>query len=269
MVESKTNEINVAKYIIKQTPIGHLSQALENLNIVCGEELMDQEEVKAEIKNYQEDHLEQLPCNDAKVIVSKLNKDSDNFYYDQNKNIKFQLAENNKEVTGVETIEEGSELRKAVDAELLKYKEKYYKGGVTTTNVFYDAANGKLNVMISAHNINMKNFWSGEWLSTWELDIGAKNVKGSVKANTYYYEEGNIQFNLKTDFNETVSGEGDDSLAKNLVALIEKKENDVQMDLEKVYDNFSDHYIKPLRRKLPVTGTKMNWNLNQVQYGKH
>ena len=51
MVESKTNEINVAKYIIKQTPIGHLSQALENLNIVCGEELMDQEEVKAEIKN--------------------------------------------------------------------------------------------------------------------------------------------------------------------------------------------------------------------------
>ena len=50
---------------------------------------------------------------------------------------------------------------------------------------------------------------------------------------------------------------------------IEKKENDVQMDLEKVYDNFSDHYIKPLRRKLPVTGTKMNWNLHQVQYGKH
>ena len=35
MVESKTNEINVAKYIIKQTPIGHLSQALELLNIVC------------------------------------------------------------------------------------------------------------------------------------------------------------------------------------------------------------------------------------------
>ena len=92
MVESKTNEINVAKYIIKQTPIGHLSQALENLNIVCGEELMDQEEVKAEIKNYQEDHLEQLRYNDAKVIVSKLNKDSDNFYYDQNKNIKFQLV---------------------------------------------------------------------------------------------------------------------------------------------------------------------------------
>lgn len=36
------------------------------------------------------------------------------------------------------------------------------------------------------------------------------------------------------------------------------------MDLDGVYDNFSDNYIKPLRRKLPVTGQKMNWNLNQI-----
>lgn len=269
MEDPKANEINVSKYIIKNTPVGHLTQALDNLTIVCGEELMDRDEVKAEVKNYQEDHLEHFVYNDQKVIVSKLNKGADNFYHDQNKGIKYQLAENNKEITGVETVEEGSELRKAVDAELAKYKEKYYKGGVTTTNVFYDPANGKLNVMISAHNINMKNFWSGEWLSTWEFEASSKTLKGSVKANTYYYEEGNIQFNLKTEFSESINGDDDASIAKSIVSTIEKKENDVQMDLEKVYDNFSDHYIKPLRRKLPVTGTKMNWNLNQVQYGKH
>ena len=79
----------------------------------------------------------------------------------------------------------------------------------------------------------------------------------------------NIQFNLKTEFSENISGDDDASIARGIVSTIEKKENDVQMDLEKVYDNFSDHYIKPLRRKLPVTGTKMNWNLHQVQYGKH
>ena len=102
-----------------------------------------------------------------------------------------------------------------------------------------------------------------------EFETSSKTLKGSVKANTYYYEEGNIQFNLKTEFSENISGDDDASIARGIVSTIEKKENDVQMDLEKVYDNFSDHYIKPLRRKLPVTGTKMNWNLHQVQYGKH
>lgn len=269
MEDPKTNEINVAKYIIKHTPVGHLPQTVQNLSVVCGEELMDRAEVKTDIVSYQEDHLFHVPVYDGKAIVSKLNKDSEDYYYDQNKQIKFHLSEDFKEATGIESVEDDSSLRKAVEAALLKYKEKYYKGGVTTTNVFNDGANGKLNVMISAHNINMKNFWSGEWLSTWELETGSNKVKGNIRANTYYYEEGNIQFNLKTDFDETISGGDDEALAKSLIALIEKKENDVQMDLEKVYDNFSDHYIKPLRRKLPVTGTKMNWNLNQVQYGKH
>ena len=112
----------------------------------------------------------------------------------------------------------------------------------------------------------MKNFWSGEWLSTWVFQNG--KLTGTIKANTYYYEEGNIQFNLKTEFDEKVNGSSDTEIASSVISIIEKKENDVQTELEKVYDNFSDHYIKPLRRKLPITGTKMNWSLNQVQYGK-
>ena len=38
--------------------------------------------------------------------------------------------------------------------------------------------------------------------------------------------------------------------------------------MEKVYDDFNEVDIKPLRRAIPVTGTKMNWNLNQIQMNK-
>ena len=37
----KSNEINVAKYIISKTPIGHLNKSIQNLKSLIGEEAMD------------------------------------------------------------------------------------------------------------------------------------------------------------------------------------------------------------------------------------
>jgi hypothetical protein len=53
------------------------------------------------------------------------------------------------------------------------------------------------------------------------------------------------------------------------VEFIKHSENSVQLELEKVYDELSENYIKPLRRKLPVTGTKMNWNVNQINMAQN
>lgn len=89
-------------------------------------------------------------------------------------------------------------------------------------------------------------------------------MKGTLRANTYYYEEGNIQFNLDTKFDGSAEGGDDAEVAANLVEFIKTSENSVQLELETVYDELSENYIKPLRRKLPVTGTKMNWNINQL-----
>ena len=49
--------VNVAKYIIKKTPIDHLGKSLENLKAVVGEQVMDIDEVKKEILAYGESHL--------------------------------------------------------------------------------------------------------------------------------------------------------------------------------------------------------------------
>ena len=86
-------------------------------------------------------------------------------------------------------------------------------------------------MVISAHNLNYKNFWTGEWLSIWELeneDGGHYILKGMVRANTYYYEEGNIQFNLKQELEEKLTSQNEDeAFAKEVISLIEKRENQV------------------------------------------
>ena len=263
------NAKNVAKYIIRQTPIGHLEKAKENLNAVVGEEIMDSPEIKNEIQEYSENHLNQIDTeNNTKVVISSLTKDSDGNYYDQSQKLKFKVDFNSQKVSNSESIEVQNELRDITDEVLKSYLEKYYKAEVTKKNVYFDSNANKIIILISAHNINFKNFWSGEWLSTWELDINSNNIKGNIKANTYYYEEGNIQFNLNTNFDENIKGNNNEEIAIAFVKAIEKNENNVQCDLENVYSDFSDKYIKPLRRKLPVTGTKMNWSLNQIQFNK-
>ncbi len=258
--------VNVAKYIIKKTPIGHLGKSLENLKSVVGEKVMDTNDVKKEIHTYGETHLSAVnnDVTNSKVVISPLTKDAEGFYYDQGQKVKFKIGLESGSVEEAQAVEVQNDLRDVIEQKVKAYLEKCYKMEVTRYNVYYDGGANKIVVLISVHNLNLKSFWSGEWLSTWEMDISSKQVKGTLKANTYYYEEGNIQFNLDTKFDGSAPGDDNASTADSLVEFIKTSENSVQLELEKVYDELSENYIKPLRRKLPVTGTKMNWNLNQL-----
>lgn len=123
-------------------------------------------------------------------------------------------------------------------------------------------------LLISAHNYNFKNFWSGEWLSIWELKKSGSNyeLSGGVKISTYYYEEGNVQFKLSNDFQTKINASDSDTISLETIKFIANSENRIQEDLEKVYDDLSDNYLKPLRRRIPFTGQRMNWNIHQVSF---
>jgi capping protein alpha len=262
--------VNVAKYIIKKTPIGHLGKAIENLKAVVGEEVMDTLDVKKELHAYGENHLSSVKNNvtNTKVVISNLTKDDQGYYYDQGQNVKFQIGLESGQVENAQSIQVHNDLRNVVEQKLKQYIQKCYAQEVTKYNVYFNEKNNKIVVLISVHNLNLKSFWSGEWLSTWELNLKNYSVNGTLKANTYYYEEGNVQFNLDTKFNGSAKGGDSNAIADALIEFIKKSENSVQLELEKVYDELSENYIKPLRRKLPVTGTKVNWNINQVKIGQ-
>ena len=201
--------VNVAKYIIKKTPIGHLGKSLENLRSVVGGQVMDTNDVKKEIHNYGETHLSAVKNDftNSKVVISPLTKDSEGFYYDQGQKVKFKIGLESGAVEEAQSTEIQNELRDVIEEKVKQYLQKcYVMEEVTKYNVYFDSGANKIVVLISAHNLNLKSFWSGEWLSTWELSINGNQIKGTLRANTYYYEEGNIQFSLDTKFNGNASG---------------------------------------------------------------
>ena len=88
-----SNPKEIAKYVIQHTPIGLLDSSFKSLKALLKEEVLNSPEVLQEIKNYKESHLMPIAIENvkSKVIVSSLNKDSDEFYYDQGQNIRFKL----------------------------------------------------------------------------------------------------------------------------------------------------------------------------------
>jgi len=91
-MDSETNvNLDAIKYIIRNTPIGHLKDSLENLKTLIGSYIFEEKAIKEELAKYEEDHFKTVNFNEDKIIISKSNKDSENFYHDQTRKIKISL----------------------------------------------------------------------------------------------------------------------------------------------------------------------------------
>ena len=78
-----------------------------------------------------------------------------------------------------------------------------------------------------------------------------------MKINNHYFEAGNIQFNLDKTFEPYPLSSADGT---GIVAAIEKLETAHQMEIESLQEGLQDGILKRMRRRLPVTGQKFDWD---------
>ena len=79
--------------------------------------------------------------------------------------------------------------------------EAYLKDTHVAFGAYLNESNKKLTLMISATNVNLSNFWAGEWRSKFEFDLSSKGMtpfRGQVFIDVHYFEDGNVQ--LHTNF---------------------------------------------------------------------
>jgi capping protein alpha len=89
----------------------------------------------------------------------------------------------------------------------------------------------------------------------WKVSGNGSSVTGRIRLNVHYFEDGNVQ--LQTDTNKTIQGSSD---AKVIVESIKKVEQEFEMELEASYNALGTNTFKALRRALPMTANKINWN---------
>jgi capping protein alpha len=97
---------------------------------------------------------------------------------------------------------------------------------------------------------------NGRWRSLYIFDPSSSTLKGSVKVDVHYYEDGNVRLLTDKPVTATVSSGTGTGIAKEIAAL-EKK---YQEELNRGFTSLSEGAFKGLRRQLPVTRQKIEWD---------
>jgi len=124
------------------------------------------------------------------------------------------------------------QLKTDVVHNLNEYVSKNFKEGSTLGTVFLDGDSEiTIRINISCQNLNFKNFWGGEWLSTYDINhaLGSNDFSmvGRIWINNHYFESGNIQFNLNKNFAEEISATANDgNVAKLIIDTIARLEEE-------------------------------------------
>ncbi len=153
--------------------------------------------------------------------------------------------------------------REALAAVFSKYAgDKLAKSGLFGCSVGAKAGNGFVSIAIAAERLSLPNFWVGKWASQWKVNPVTATISGSVHVTTHYYENGNVQLHCAKQFAETALPGAHDaaSVAAAAVRFVAEQEDAMQTALAARIVQMSSDSFKDMRRRLPLSGTKMNWH---------
>jgi len=160
--------------------------------------------------------------------------------------------------------DEASEpFRSALETSILEYLSSHFSDGTASVLAIPDNATCFV-LQIVANKYNPVNFWSGRWRSEYIVDLDARSVTGRILLNVHYYEQGNVQLETRHKTSivlpPSISATSPGVSAKKLLALIADQEGAYQESLGDSYHEMGEKTFKGLRRALPLTRQKLDWD---------
>ncbi|ORY96121.1 F-actin capping protein alpha-1 subunit [Syncephalastrum racemosum] len=257
-------KVRIASDFLLASPPGEVNDVFNDVRTLIDNDEALQEGILTALEQYNTEQLitVKLPGSDQEVIVSSHGKTNDDRYLDPRSKQTFRF--DHMRLTASEVLADDSEkdseldqLRSLLESEATKYVNDHYPDGVCTV---YASAQ-KLVIAIVDNKFNPSNYWNGRWRATWSYDTQSGGLEGVVQVNVHYYEDGNVQLNSQKKAEATVSSEGDqEKVVTAVVKEIAAAERKYQAALNDSYSDLAEDTFKGLRRTLPMTRNKLDWN---------
>uniref|UniRef100_A0A914XB01 F-actin-capping protein subunit alpha n=1 Tax=Plectus sambesii TaxID=2011161 RepID=A0A914XB01_9BILA len=236
------DKIRIASDFILHAPPGEFNEVFNDVRLLLNNDTLLKEGCAAAFAQYNKDQFMpvRLEGVDKPTLVTIHNDIGQGRFYDPKSGKSFKYDHLRKEAAEVQQHEphdaaKAEPWRKALQQAADVYIENHYqKAGVCTVFGRVDPASGVpgLTLCIEAHQFQPKNFWNGRWRSQWAVVLTEKQaeLKGTIKVQVHYYEDGNVQLVSTKDIDRkiTVSAQPENT-AKDIIRTIEEEESAYQV----------------------------------------
>jgi capping protein alpha len=120
--------------------------------------------------------------------------------------------------------------------------------------VFPTSSDSKITILTVANKYSPSNFWNGRWRAWYEYDPSASDITGEMAVDVHYYEDGNVRLLTQKPVSSAAG-----SSAPEIIKAIGATERKYQEELNRGFAGLSEGVFKSLRRQLPVTRQKVEW----------
>lgn len=228
--------------------------------------------VEAAAADYSSKHPRLVVVGESNLIVCAAAMVDANHFYDPTTNLTYTINHVTMEAAPSPSVHAPAKsphenYRAAIAKSLEEYKAmRFFKNSASAVY----ARDGHIYVCLVVENINQKNMWGGSWVSLWSVDIKSSVLlKGVIHIHAHYYEDVNTQLRTSKKIGETSFPKGAEAVvAASIVDTIRASESELHAGLDRMYENMNDETFRAMRRTLPITRTKMEWNMNSLRMNK-
>ncbi|PVV02153.1 hypothetical protein BB560_003402 [Smittium megazygosporum] len=270
---STSEKLQRAVDFLKSGPPGEIDDVFNDIRVIIDDDKQLQEEIgpilaECNIQQFYAAEIEHPDSSESSKTVALLTEynqlDSGSFIdYDAGLSFDFDhLRLEVKNVSVCDTESGQDEFRDQLQAEANKYKDEHFPGG--HIKVFPNLGKSETSleyvICIINNKYNPDNYWNGRYQASWKFNPDTNELNGELSVRIHYYEDGNVQLAISNSFHLEISPSADySSLPKSIFSLISKEEKQFQLNVNKNYAHLNETTFKDLRRKLPLTKSKIDW----------
>ncbi|KAJ5319762.1 hypothetical protein N7508_000045 [Penicillium antarcticum] len=251
--------VELASSFIEGAPPGELADVVADVQALTSEGENIIPSLIPAFERYNEAQLTtvKLPGSSQEVIVSEFNKVEGNRYFDTESQTSFEIDHTTQTASAAQSSpleSQNADLIKSLLKSFGAHAREHYPD--CSYGVYPIEDDSAIAILLVANRYSPNNFWNGRFRAIYQVPVSSSTtLTGKIHVDVHYYEDGNVALNTTKPVSISIPSVS----AESIVSRIATAERDYQEALNRAFVQTAEGVFKGLRRQLPITRQKVEW----------